>query len=98
MRDDTPSVYFLAGPDSPAKASYARTLRELGVAEVAAPSPSEFVASLVALVRSGRDAFIAREFPSDADRDRCKLLVEDHGGQWLSINFGIDHGPLAKGR
>ena len=98
MRDDTPSVYFLAGPDSPAKTSYARTLTELGVVEVSAQSASEFAAMLVSHLRAGRDAYIAREFGTREDQERCKLLVEDHGGQWLSVNFGVDHGPLTKGR
>jgi hypothetical protein len=98
MRDDTPSVYFLSGPDTPAKSSYARTLSELGVVEVSGSSPSELVASLVALLRAGRDVYIAHEFPNAADRERCRLLVEDHGGQWMSMNFGIDHGPVTKRR
>ncbi len=63
-----------------------------------ASTPSELAASLVAHLRAGRDAYIAHEFPSAADRERCRLLVEDHGGQWMSINFGIDHGSVANRR
>jgi hypothetical protein len=103
MRDDTPSVYLLAGPAGPAKSAYAQVLIEHGVAEVAVGSPGltadgrigEAAHTLVEHVRTGRDAFLDHELVPVDERDRYKALVEEHGGQWCLINFTVDHSPLA---
>jgi hypothetical protein len=94
MRDNMPSVYLLAGPASPSKAAYAKVLAELGVVEV--PANEGGVADLLlAHLRSGRDAFVADELSNTEERDRCKALVEEHGGQWCLINFSVDHTSLS---
>jgi hypothetical protein len=103
MRDDTPSVYLLAGPAGPAKSAYARVLIEHGVAEVevrsAERSPDGRVAetahTLIEHVRTGRDAFLDHDLVPVDERDRYKALVEEHGGQWCLITFTVDHSALA---
>jgi NADP-dependent 3-hydroxy acid dehydrogenase YdfG len=94
MRDDTPSVYVLTGPAGRAKAAYAHALAEHGVIAVAAGTPEETSNILAAHVEAGRDAFIDHDVDA-ATRDRYKALVEELGGEWCSINFTVDHGPLA---
>jgi hypothetical protein len=95
MRDDTPSVYLLAGPASPAKAAYAKTLAELGVAEVPAGADDATVVDLLLThLRSGRDAFVDEDLSDPGARERRKALVEEHGGQWCLINFTVDHTSL----
>ena len=94
MRDDTPSVYLLTGPAGAAKAAYARLLANRGVVAVVAGTPEETADSLAAHVEAGRDAFLDQDLDV-AERDRCKALVEELGGEWCSINFTVDHGPLA---
>lgn len=96
MRDDTPSVYLLAGPSGPVKAAYAQALIEQGLRSVPLGSATQTAATLIEHLRSGRDAFLDHDFAEAADRDQCKALVEEHGGQWCLINFTIDHGPLAR--
>jgi hypothetical protein len=95
MRDDTPSVYLLAGPASPAKAAYAKVLADHGVAEVPAAADDGLAELLLAHLDNGRDAFIDHDLADTGERDRCKALVEEHGGQWCLINFSVDHTALA---
>ena len=95
MRDDTPSVYLLAGPSGPVKAAYVQALIEHGLRQVPVGPAAHTAAALIEHVRSGRDAFLDHDFTEAADRDQCKALVEEHGGQWCLISFAIDHGPLA---
>ncbi len=84
-------MYLLAGPAGPAKAAYARVLIDHGVVEVCPAT----AATLVEHVQAGRDAFLDHDlFPAD-ESDRYRALVEEHGGQWCLINFGVDHSPLA---
>ena len=95
MRDHSPAVYLLAGPSVPAKAAYARVLSDHGVVEVRPETAAQTAATLVEHVQTGRDAFLDHDlFPED-ERDRYRALVEEHGGQWCLINFGVDHSPLA---
>jgi hypothetical protein len=95
MRDETPSVYLLAGPTGPAKAAYARALTEHGVVEVRPESPAQTASTLVEHVRTGHDVFIDHDLVPAEDRDQYKALVEEHGGEWCLINFTVDHTPLA---
>jgi hypothetical protein len=95
MRDDTPSVYLLAGPAGPAKAAYVRALEDRGIDAVPTGTAEEVEASLIAHVEAGRDVFIDDELAEPGERARCKALVEAHGGQWCLINFTVDHTPLA---
>jgi len=95
MRDDTPSVYLLAGASGPAKSAYARMLVEHGVAEVPVGSPGQTVSALASHVETGRDAFLDHELMPAEEWDRYKALVEEHGGQWCLITFTVDHSPLA---
>ena len=95
MRDETPAVYLLAGPDGPAKAAYARILVDHGVLEVPAGQPAQLAATLAGHVQAGRDAFLDHELVPHAERDRYKSLVEEHGGEWCLITFSADHAALA---
>jgi len=95
MRDDTPAVYLLAGPASPAKAAYAQTLVDHGVVEVPPGPPGQIASMLVAYVQVGRDAFLDHDQVPAGERDRYKSLVEEHGGEWCMINFTVDHTALA---
>jgi hypothetical protein len=92
MRDDTPAVYLLAGPPSPAKAAYAQALVDHGVLEVPPGSPQQL---LIDYLETGRDAFLDQESLPAEDREQYKALVERHGGQWCQITFTVDHNLLA---
>ena len=95
MRDHTPAVYLLAGPDGPAKAAYARTLAEHGVVEVLPGPPAQLTATVIEHVQAGRDTFLDHEQVPVDERDRYKALVEEHGGEWCLITFTVDHAALA---
>lgn len=97
MRDDTPTVYLLAGPSGAGKAAYVQALADQGVVRLVAEDTlnEDAVAELVRHVESGRDVMVEYgEAPTD-ERDRCKRLAESHGAQWCAVNFTIDHDHLA---
>lgn len=94
MRDDMPSVYLLAGSAGPAKSAYVQVLVDHGVVQLPPAAPAQTAAALVEHLRAGRDALIDHDLTDESERERCKALVEEHGGQWCLINFSVDHGPL----
>jgi hypothetical protein len=89
MRDDTPTVYVLAGPAAPGKAAYADALVTRGVVRVDTPDGA------VEHIAAGRDVVLEYGTAGADERDRCQTVAETHGAQWCLINFTDDHTPLA---
>ena len=97
MRDDTPTVYLLAGPAGPGKTAYARALEAHGVVRLpnAAALP-ETGRLLVEHSAAGRDVLLEHTLAQAGEREDLQRLVEEHGAQWCLVNFGVDHADLAR--
>jgi hypothetical protein len=94
MRDDTPTVYLLAGPLEADRTTYAAALADHGVIRLTGvPDPRQ---ELVDHVRAGRDVVLEDGLSDREDREAYQRLVEDSGGQWCVIHFSTDHTELLR--
>ena len=93
MREDTPTVYLLAGPPGPGKIAYIRALEERGVHRLQAESElsDETAATLVEHLESGRDVLLDYAKADQPERDRIQCLAHTAAAESLTINFSIDH-------
>ncbi len=98
MRDDTPTVYLLAGAPGSGKTTYARALEQQGVVRLATENETldQVNDRLVAHVEAGRDVVLDHGLGDREERDFYKKLVEEHGGQWCLINLTVDHTELIR--
>ena len=98
MREDTPTVYLLAGPSGPGKVAYVKALEERGVHRLRAGTelPEETAAALVEHLESGRDVLVEYERADQAERDRMQRLADGARAQSLIVNFTLDHDQLAR--
>jgi hypothetical protein len=98
MREDTPTVYLLAGPSGPGKTAYIKALEERGVPRLQADTEmsDETAAAVVGHLESGRDIMIEYTRADQSERDRVQRLADTSSAQSLTINFSIDHDHLAR--
>ncbi len=100
MRDDTPTVYLLAGLPGSGR-TYAKALESEGVVRLAvaedAPAPfEEMNRLLVQHLEAGRDVVLDHGLVEPEQRAFYKQLVEDHGGEWCLIHFTVDHTDMVR--
>jgi hypothetical protein len=97
MREDTPTVYLLAGPPGPGKAAYIRTLEERAVHRLRADTElsEETAAALVEYLESGRDVLVEYDTADQPERDRIQRLADTSHARSVAVNFTIDHDHLA---
>src|SRR4051812_27738465 len=98
MREDTPTVYLLAGPSGPGKTAYIRALEERGVPRLQAGTElsDESAATVVGHLESGRDVIIEYTTADQTERDRVQRLADGSSAESLTINFSVDHDQLAR--
>jgi predicted kinase len=97
MRDDTPTVYLLAGPSGPGKSAYIRALEERGVDRLRADTElsEETAAALVEHLESGHDVLVEYDTADQPERDRVQRLADSARARSVAVNFTIDHDQLA---
>jgi predicted kinase len=97
MRDDTPTVYLLAGPSGPGKTAYVQALAERGVVRLAAGTAltDETAAALVTQLEAGRDVMVEYDSADQSERDRCQHLADEAHAAAMIINFSRDHDALS---
>jgi hypothetical protein len=97
MREDTPTVYLLAGPSGPGKTAYIRALEERGVHRLRADTelPEETAATLVEHLEGGRDVLVEYDTADQPERDRIQRLADKAHARSVAVNFTIDHDQLA---
>jgi predicted ATPase len=98
MREDTPTVYLLAGPSGPGKTAYVQALGERGVHRLRAGTqlPEEAAAALVEHLESGRDVLVEYERADQGERERIQRLADGARAQSLTVNFTVDHDQLVR--
>jgi hypothetical protein len=97
MREDTPTVYLLAGPAGPGKTAYIQALEERGVHRLRADTElsEETAAALVDHLESGRDVLVEYDSAGQPERDRIQRLADASRAQSLTVHFTIDHDQFA---
>jgi hypothetical protein len=98
MREDTPTVYLLAGPSGPGKTAYIQALEERGVHRLRADTElsQDTAAALVEHLESGRDVLVEYDTAYQPERDRIQRLADSSRAQSVAVNFSIDHDHLAR--
>ena len=93
MRDDTPTVYLLAGTSTDAARTYARMLEAQGVVRLfdGAGAGADLGPMLAEHVLAGRDVVVDEGLDDPDARAYYQRLVEEHGGQWCVMHMSSDH-------
>jgi hypothetical protein len=97
MREDTPTVYLLAGPAGPGKTAYVQALEERGVHRLQAETElsEQTAAALVDHLESGRDVLVEYDSAGQPERDRIQRLADAAQAQSLIVHFAVDHDQFA---